>query len=139
MLSVYNAVYLVSSTMIKAHLIACFVIAVLLSLITLFLIVWVDLFKKAEEEEDKLDHENKLIRNNIKGEYLKIHKIKKKHELLMKTGFLSPEQVEETIIDSDCPSLSLKKDFQGIEKEVHFDYRDDAISNKNNRGEPEGA
>ena len=126
--------------MIKSHLIACFVIAILFSLITLFIITWIHLFKKGEEEDDKLAHENKLVKNNIKGEYLKVHKMKRKHELLMKAGYLSPEQVEKTIIVAhDHPSILFKKDFQGVEKEVHFDYRDDATSNKKNRGEPEGA
>ena len=53
LLSVYNIAYLVSSVIVKGHLIVCFVIAVLVSLITLFAIAWIDLVKESNEEENK--------------------------------------------------------------------------------------
>jgi hypothetical protein len=138
LLSVYNAAYLLFSGIIKGHLIVCFAIAVLLSLMVLFTIAWIDLVQKTNEEEDKLEHEQKLIRKNIRAEYLKIHKVKQKNELLMKAGCLSPEKSEDTIVvDHDAHILSLNKDF-GEVNEVHFNYIDRIVSRKNNTGQPEG-
>ena len=138
LLSVYNTTYLVSSSLIKGHLIVCFVIAVLLSLIALFAIVWIDLLNKENEEESKLEHEHAQVRKKIRDEYLKVYKVKQKQELLIKAGCLPPEQLEKTIVvDHDDPPFSLNKDFQKV-KEVHFNYIDDTIPQKKIRGQPEG-
>ena len=137
-LSVYNATYLVSSNILKGHLIVCFVIAVLLALIALFIIAWIDLVKKTNEEEAELEHEQNLVRKKIKDEYIKVHKMKRKNELLMKAGCLPPEHAEKTIVvDHDDPPFSLNKDFKKI-KEVHFNYIDNIVSDEKNRGQPEG-
>ena len=138
LLSVYNAVFLVSTSIIKGHPIICFVTAVLLSLIALFVIVWIDFTRKADEEETELEHEEKVVRRKIRDEYLKVHNIKRKHELLMKAGCFPKDQLEKKIvIDHDDPQLSLKKDF-GEVKEVHFNYVDNTILSEKIRGQPEG-
>ena len=138
LLSVYNATYTVSLSIVKGHLLACFVVAVLLSLIALFAIAWVDLLKLTNEEEDKLKREHGLVRKKLRDEYLKMHKTKIKNELLMKAGCLSPEQVEKTIVvDRDDPLPSLKNDF-GEVKEVYFNYIKGTDSHKKTRGQPEG-
>ncbi len=126
MLSVYNATYLLSTTIVKGHLITCFIIAVLLSLIALFVIAWVDLLKETKEEENKLEREQGLVRKKLRDEYLKVHKMKIKNELLMKAGCLPPD-----------PSLSLENDF-GEVKEVHFNYVKGMDPHKKARGQPEG-
>ena len=137
MVSVYNSAYLLSTSIVKGHLIACFVIAALLSLIVLFAIVWVDLVQKTKEEKAKLEYEQELIRKKIKDEYLKVHKMKKKNALLMKAG-LPPEQLEKTIVvDHDAPPFSISRDF-GEVKEVHFNYIDNIVSRKKTEGQPEG-
>lgn len=126
LLSVYNAAYLLFSTIVKDHLIACFVVAILLSLATLFVITWFDLVKKVSEEELESKNEQKLVRENLRDEYLKVHKMKKKNELLKKAG-----------CPPDVSALSLNKHFGEI-KEVHFDYLQEIISSEKIRGEPEG-
>ncbi len=138
LLSVYNAAYLLFLGIIKGHLIVCFITAVLLSLIALFIIAWIEFVQKTNEEEDKLEYEQKLVRKNIRAEYLKVHKVKQKNELLMKAGCLAPEKLEDTIVvDYDAPIIPLNKDF-GEVKEVHFNYIDRIASRKKNRGQPEG-
>ena len=69
LLSVYNTAYLMSSGIMKGHLIVCFITAVLLSLITLFVIVWIALFRKNNEEENNLEYEHKIVRKKIRDEY----------------------------------------------------------------------
>ena len=138
LLSVYNSVYLLSTSIIKDHLIVCFVIAALLSLITLFAIAWVQLIKKTNEEKAESEYEQELIRKKIKDEYLKVHKMKKKNALLMKADGLTPEQFEKSIVvDHDDPPFSISKDF-GEVKEVHFNYIDRIVSQEKNKGQPEG-
>ena len=128
LLSVYNAAFLFLTSIIKGHLGACFVAAVLLSLIVLFAIVWIDLTQKTSEEETELEHEQEIVRKKIRDEYLKVHNKKRKHELLRKAGCIPEEQL---------PHFLLNKDF-GKVKEVHFDYIDDTGVQKNIRGQPEG-
>ena len=139
LLSVYNTAYLVFSTILKGHLIACFIIAVLVSLITLFVIVWIDLIKKSNDEENKIQYENELVRKKIRDEYQKIYRKKIKNELLIKAGCLPPEDAEKTIVvDHDEPPFSLNKDFEKVKKEVHFDYIEHPNPQKKIRGQPEG-
>ena len=136
LLSVYNFTYLLFINIVKGHFVVCFTIAVLLSLVTLFAIVWVDLRRITNEEEDKLEREHELVRKKLRDEYLKVHKTKIKNKLLMKAGCLPPEQVEKTIVvDHDDPHLSLKKDF-GEVKEVHFNYIECDDPRKKIRGQP---
>ena len=138
LLSVYNATYLLSTNIVKGHLIACFVIAVLLSLVVLFAIVWIDLIQKTKEEKAKLEDEQELIRKKIKDEYLKVHQMKKKNELLMKAGCMPSDQLKKTlIVDHDAPPFSINRDFEEV-KEVHFNYIDNVASSKKTEGQPEG-
>ena len=135
LLSVYNAVYLLSSSIVKSHFIVCFVIAVLLSLVTLFIIAWVDLIKKRKEDEAKSEHEQELVRGKIRDEYQKVHKKKIRNELLMKAGCSSVEQA--LVVDYNDPPIPLNKDLEEV-KEVHFNYLKDAASSETINGQPEG-
>ena len=138
LLSVYNAVFVASTSIIKGHSIICFLTAVLLSLIALFVIVWIDFARKTDEEETELEHEQKAVRRKIRDEYLKVHNINRKHELLIKAGCFPKEQRERNlVIDHDDPQLSLNKHF-GEVKEVHFNYVDNMILSEKIRGQPEG-
>lgn len=139
LLSVYNIAYLISSVIVKGHLIVCFVIAVLVSLITLFVIAWIDLVKESNEEENRIQHENEVIRKKIRDEYLRIHKRKIKNELLRKARCLPPEEIKKTaVVDPEEPPVLLNKDFERAKKEVHFDYIEHASPTKRIRGQPEG-
>lgn len=138
LLSVYNATYILLSSIVKSHFIACLVLAVLLSLVTLFIIAWIDLVHKEKEEKIKSEYEQELVRKKIKNEYMKVHKVKQKNELLNRVGCLPPEQLEEIIVaDHGDPPFSLDKDLGNV-KEVRFDYLDKILSREKNRGQPEG-
>ena len=138
LLSVYNAAFLLLTSIVKGHPAVCFVTAVLLSLISLFAIVWIDLIKMTNEEVAKLEHEQELIRKKLRDEYLKIHKMRRRDELLMKAGCMQKEQSEKNIVvDHDATPFSLNKDFEKV-KEVHFNYIDDVTHGEKIRGKPEG-
>ena len=136
LLSVYNAVFLLASAVIKGHPVACLAIAVLLSLIALFVIAWIDFAQKTNEEEVNLRHEQEFILNKIKDEYLKVHKMKKGQELLERVERLSKGQGHNPQGDH---LYSPNKDFKKA-KGVHFDYLTGATSKKEDgEGQPEGA
>lgn len=138
LLSFYNVTYLISWSLLRDTPKTCFVIAVLSFLFTLFAVTLIDLIQRLNEDRMKIYYEQSLVRKKIRDEYLKVHKVKRKKELLMKAGCLLPEQVEKTIVlDHTEPSFTLNKEF-GKVKEVHFDYIDSTDPKENIRGQPEG-
>ncbi len=138
LLSVYNTSYLLTTSLVQGHLIACLVLSVFIALITLYLITWVSFFKKANEEEIQSEEEQEMVRRNIRDEYLKVHKIKKKNELLVKVGCLLPGKLKKNVtVDDDAPLTFPKKGFEEV-NEVRLDYINKIVSEGEIKGQPEG-
>lgn len=95
-------------------------------------------FKKANEEETQSEEEQEAVRRNIRDEYLKVHKIKKKHELLIKVGCMPPEKLKKNVtVDDDIPLIASQKGF-GEVNEVRLDYINNIASESESKGQPEG-
>lgn len=103
---------------IKSHFELCCILAFLASLVVLFITTAVDTYEKEKEEEEKVHEEELELRKKIRDEYQRIHKLKKKHELLKKIE--SQEQITDSDMDTP-PEISITKK-EEPESTVHFSY-----------------
>lgn len=117
LLSFYNVAFFACCLIFKSYIGACFLLAFLISLISLLIITAIDTLEKKHEEESKLHEEETQLRKKIEHEYQRIYKLKRKHELLKKIETLDTEK-KYIISDIDSPSnIDLAQD-----KKVHFSY-----------------
>ena len=118
LLFVYNITYFTVCLLVKNDLVICILLAYLMTLVALSVFVTIDIIEKKDELETKQEEYEKQIIKKIKNEYQRIHRLKKKEELLMKAGYIEPEKMQKIITDIEMDFESAKN----IIKQVHFAY-----------------
>ena len=98
----------------------CLITAVTVGLIVLLTMTLRDIFQKLYEEIDRLRSENIQLRQSFRDEYQKIHRVKRKHELIKSNNL--DINAEETIISCvDDPSIHFP-DSNLNNGKVHINY-----------------
>ena len=122
LLFVYNATFIFLWKVFRSSPGASFITAILSSLIGLFGITLLAFIKKLNEEKIEQINKEEEERKKIREEYQRIHKYKKKKELLLKSGYLEPHSIELAIepeeYELELTFHSNSSMFEG----VHFDY-----------------
>lgn len=118
MLFGYNAVYFLSYYFVANDFKLSFLMAYLFSLITMFVFLFVDIFEKIENDEQKHQEEAKIERMKLRNEYQKAHNVNRKIELLHKAGCL---EENENISAIDEPSIDLPN-HNNVARAVHINY-----------------
>jgi len=131
---IYDLSFLLCITFDIGDIISSTEASILTLLIGLFIITSIDIFEKELRQEENLHEEEKELRKKIYDEYQKIHKVKRKQDLLSKIeGFhhnlASPQ--------GNFPNNS------GSTKTVHFNYlnkfNSTGLPNENPKSSPQGS
>jgi len=121
LLMVFNTIYYFFVCLIRHDLKGCFITAVAAGLIVLLLMTLRNVFQKLCQEINRLQDENMHLRQSFRDEYQRIHRVKRKYELILKSNNIDVD-VEETIISyvDDPPIPSLNPDSNN--SKVHINY-----------------
>ena len=114
----YDAAYVFYWSFVESSHRSSFTLSILVTLIAMFIIVLAHMF--SELDEIKLSKEEKLLRNKIKDEYSKVYTLKRKKELLEKTGYIEQGDVSNIVSEVDDPVII--EDSHNQIKKVHFNY-----------------
>ena len=119
---IFNITYYSFAYLVRHDLKGCFITAVAVGLIAFLIITLRNVIKKYREEINRLQNENMHLRKSFKDEYQRIHSVKRKYELILKSNNLNID-AEETIISCvDDPSLDFQNNIDSNEHNVHFNY-----------------
>ena len=113
----YNISYFLSWALIRSDLKVCFLIAFLISLFSILLFTIISLFEKINEEEHKIVDD--LTLKQLKDEYQRIYKIKRRNQLLKKAKGSSQEEGVENLIDD--PMINIETS-GSTPNAVHFNF-----------------
>ena len=119
---IFNTTYYSFVYLVRHDLKGCFITAFAISLIAFLIITLRNVIKKCQEEIDRLQNENTELRKSFRNEYQRIHSVKRKYELILKSHNLNID-AEETIISCvDDPPLNFQNKPDSNEHNVHFNY-----------------
>ena len=122
LLAIYNISYFLSSELIRVNLKVCLLIAFLISLVSLFIFTLIHAHEKKNEDDDKRRKEDYLLTKKLKNEYRRIHRLKRKRELLMKAGAVKEKDFESVISELDDDAVDLEDTSGNTCSTVHIDY-----------------
>ena len=131
----YDVCYHLCLALFRGHLGTCFAIAALAALCTFFFIAW-QKYKQVEDDEKferHFDIEN--IQATIKNEYQKIHKRRRKNELLAQVGQIHPNRIE---LPDDSEEDIFTRHVHSVDGIVHVNYLNRHVSTNEIRPTPQG-
>ncbi len=96
----------------------CLITAVAAGLIVLLIFTLRDVFSRLNGEIDKLKEENTLLRKSFRDEYQRVHRLKRKYELVLKANNENADAKETVISYTDDPVLYVQK----VDSVVHINY-----------------
>ena len=119
---IFNTTYYSFVYLVRHDLKGCFITAVAAGFIAFLIITLRNVFKKLQKEINRLNGENMQLRKSFRDEYQRIHSVKRKYELILKSNNINID-AEETIISCvDDPSLDLQDSDSNGSSKVHFNY-----------------
>lgn len=120
LLMIFNTTYYFFVCLVRRDLMGCLITAVTVGLIVLLTMTLRDIFQKLYEEIYRLRSENIQLRQSFRDEYQRIHRVKRKHELIKSNNL--DVNAEETIISSvDDPLIHFYNSDLNNGK-VHINY-----------------
>lgn len=97
----YNFVFFVFWRLTHNDMKGAFLVALLVSMVFMLALMSFHLFEKKNEEEHKLLEQDEFLRKQIRDEYQKIYRLKRKTELLAKAGCLDQDEKKKLVSEMD--------------------------------------
>lgn len=140
LLFIYNISFYALTFLIGNDFKSCFLVAFLVSLVALFVVTAIDIFEKVYEDESKLQEMEGDLGEKIRSEYLKIHKLKRRKELLLSTDDLNPDVKKNIISNLDIPHNIATNKISEVKKiDFHYlDSGDSGVSEEQPGSHPQG-